>query len=225
MAAVVGLYRTSIGKKVVMAVTGVILFGFMVAHTVGNLKVYQGEEKLDTYAEFLRDVGGPIFAREQMLWILRIVLLLSVVLHIVAAYQLTRQSHASRPVQYVRRRDVQASYASRTMRWGGVIILLFVIYHLLHFTTGTLLPGFVRGSVYRNLVTGFQVWYVSLIYIVAMIAVGMHLYHGVWSMFQTVGLNNPRTNALVRGFAVASALAITLANISIPIAVLAGWLQ
>ncbi len=230
MAAAVALYRSSVGKKVVMALTGFILIGFVVAHMIGNLEIFRGEEHLNAYALFLREVGAPIFARGQVLWILRIVLLVSVVLHMVAAYQLTHMSQASRPVRYAHRRVLHGatgvpSYAARTMRWGGIIIFFFVIYHLLHFTTGTVHPGFNHENVYRNVVSGFQVWYVSAFYIVAMVALGLHLDHGIWSMFQTLGLNNRRVNSIIRGFAMFSAAAVVLGNISIPIAVLTGFLE
>ncbi|HSH77516.1 MAG TPA: succinate dehydrogenase cytochrome b subunit [Herpetosiphonaceae bacterium] len=225
MAAVLGLYRSSIGKKVVMALTGFVLVGFVIAHMVGNLKAFQGPEKLNAYGVFLRDVGGPIFGHEQLLWIVRLVLLASVVLHIVAAVQLARGELAARPVRYAYHKKVQATYASRTMRWGGMIILLFVIYHLLHFTVGSAHPSFRSGDIYHNLVSGFQVWYVSAFYIAAMIALGLHLYHGVWSMFHTLGLNNRTYNRLLRGTAAVVAGAVALGNISIPVAVLVGWIK
>jgi succinate dehydrogenase / fumarate reductase cytochrome b subunit len=213
MAAAVTLYRSSLGKKFVMAVTGIILFGFVFVHMIGNLKIYQGEEKLNAYAVFLREVGGPIFAHEQLLWILRLLLLAAVGLHIAAAYQLTRMSQRGRPVAYARRRDVQASYASRTMRWGGVIILLFVIYHV------------VKENVYRNVISAFQIWYVSAFYILAMLALGLHMYHGLWSMWQSLGLSNKRINGLIRGGATVFTVITVLGNVSIPIAVLAGFLR
>ena len=225
MAAVLGLYRSSIGKKVVMALTGFVLVGFVIAHMVGNLKAFQGPEKLNAYGVFLRDVGGPIFGHEQLLWIVRLVLLASVVLHIVAAVQLAHGELAARPVRYAYHKKVQATYASRTMRWGGMIILLFVIYHLLHFTVGAAHPSFRSGDIYHNLVSGFQVWYVSAFYIAAMIALGLHLYHGVWSMFHTLGLNNRTYNRLLRGTAGVVAGAVALGNISIPVAVLVGWIK
>lgn len=227
MAAALSIYRSSLGKKFVMAVTGIILFGFVFAHMVGNLKIYTGEEHFIEYAHFLRVVGAPLFGQGQLLWIMRLVLLAAVVLHIAAAYQLTRMSQRSRPVAYARRRDVQASYASRTMRWGGVIILLFVIYHLLHFTFGVpaVHPTFQRDNVYQNVISGFQVWYVSLFYILAMLALGLHLRHGLWSMFQSLGLNNKRWNGLVRGFATIFAIVVVVGNASIPVAVLLGFLK
>jgi succinate dehydrogenase / fumarate reductase, cytochrome b subunit len=225
MVAAASLYRSSIGKKFVMATTGIILFGFVFAHMVGNLKVFQGEQKLNAYAEFLREVGNPLFGHGQLLWIVRLVLLVSVFFHILSAYQLTRMSTTSRPVRYHSRKTVQASFASRTMRWGGVIIALFVIYHLLHFTFGAAHPEFQRENVYRNVVSGFQVWYVSVFYIAAMVALGLHLFHGLWSMWQTLGLSNRRVDGFYRGFATLFAALVVLGNISVPLAVLAGWVR
>jgi succinate dehydrogenase / fumarate reductase cytochrome b subunit len=219
------LWNTSVGKKAVMAVTGVILVGFVIGHMLGNLKIFAGEEKFNAYALWLREIGSPVFGHEQVLWLARLALLAATVLHIVAAVQLTHQSYSARPVGYERKTAIESTYASRTMRWGGAILLLFVIYHLLHFTFGAVGygPGQYRPlSVYRNVVVGFQVWYVSAFYIVAMIALGLHLYHGVWSMFQTLGLNTIGTDRLYRGLATAASLAVVLGNISVPLAVLVG---
>jgi succinate dehydrogenase / fumarate reductase cytochrome b subunit len=215
-------YRSAIGKKAVMAVTGVILFGFVLIHMIGNLKVYLGAEHFNTYGRFLRTVGAPMVPESGLLWIARLVLLASVVLHIWAAYQTTMMSRAARPVAYRSRQFVEASYASRTMRWGGVIILLFVIYHILHFTTGQAHPDFVHGDPYHNFVAGFRVWWVSAFYIVANLALGLHLYHGVWSMFNTLGLNHPKFNAWRRTFATTFAIIVTVGNVSFPLAVLMG---
>ena len=219
---------TSVGKKAVMAVTGFILVGFVIVHMLGNLKVYQGEEKFNAYAAWLREVGSPAVGHEQVLWLARLILLTATGLHIVAAVQLTRMSYAARPVRYARREAIEATYASRTMRWGGVIITLFVIYHLLHFTFGAI--GFAPGqyrptSVYRNVVTGFSVWYVSGFYVAAMVALGLHMSHGVWSMFQTLGVNTERADRLCRALATLSSLAVVLGNISVPGAVLAGLVR
>jgi len=186
-AATTTFWRSSIGRKVVMAVTGAILFGFVLGHLAGNLTVYLGPEALNGYAVFLRQ-----FLHGAGLWIARAVLLLSVILHIWSATSLTLSSRAARPVGYRERQWTESTYASRTMRWSGVIILLFVIYHLLHFTFGTVHPSFVEGDVYHNFVTGFQSVPVSIAYIVAMIFLGLHLRHGVWSMFQTLGVSHPR---------------------------------
>jgi succinate dehydrogenase cytochrome b subunit len=229
------LYRSAVGKKAVMAVTGIILFGFVLVHMIGNLKIYEageyadgvykGMRYLDAYGMFLRHVGEPLVPAYTLLWIFRSVLLVAVVLHIWAAWQVTRMSEAARPRDYVRRPKVHTTYASRTMRWGGVIILLFVIYHLLHFTTGTVHPDFHEGNVYQNVVTGFSVWYVSLFYIVAQVALGLHLHHGLWSLFQSLGWNHPRFNRWRNGFAYAFAWIVTLGNVSFPLAVLAGWVR
>jgi succinate dehydrogenase / fumarate reductase cytochrome b subunit len=219
------LYHTTIGKKVVMAVTGFILYGYVMVHMLGNLKVFQGPEKLNAYGVFLRTAGGPVFADEQVLWLVRIILLVSLVAHIVAAVQLTRLDWESRPVGYAMRKNQVYGYAAPTMRWGGVGIALFVVYHILHFTTGQAHPSYVHGDIYRNVVVGFQSPIASLVYIAAMIAVGLHLYHGVWSMFQTLGLNNTNNKRLLRGFATLSAVALVVGNVSIPVAVMLGLVR
>jgi succinate dehydrogenase / fumarate reductase cytochrome b subunit len=223
MAATVALYRTSIGKKTVMAVTGFILYLFMIAHIYGNLKVFEGREKFNAYSEYLRTVGNPIFFRTELLWAIRIILLVSVILHIVAAVQLTQRSVASRPVRYVSKKDTDATIASRTMRWGGLVIFFFIIYHILDLTTGTLHSGaYAAGDVYDNVISGFGHWYVTVFYILAMIALGFHLYHGVWSMFQTVGVNRRKYNRFFRGLALVSAVLIAVGGCVVPVAVLTG---
>lgn len=233
MTGVLTLYRSSIGKKAVMAVTGLILIGFLLFHMYGNLKIFLGPEYFNEYAAGLRSLGGPIFSHEHLLWVARIVLLGSVVLHILAAYQLTRQDWAGRPVHYARKKDVQASFASRTMRWGGLAIFLFIVYHILHFTIGAV--GFAPGQyqsedvsgfhAYSNVVNGFRIWPVSLFYILAMLVLGMHLYHGTWSLFQTLGWNNAKYNGLLRGLATLVAVVLVVGFISVPIAVLTGFVQ
>lgn len=209
-----------------MALTGIVLFGFVLVHMLGNLKLYQGPEKLNGYAEWLREVGSPVLPHSGLLWIARIVLLAAVVLHVTAATQLTLKNRRARPERYQRRDSIQSSYATRTMRWGGVIIALYVLYHLAHLTWGTAHPSFVAGDVYGNVVSGFKIWWVSAIYIVAQLALGSHLYHGLWSMFQSLGWwesTNPRDWR--RRFAQAFAAIITLGNLSFPLAVLAGVVQ
>jgi succinate dehydrogenase / fumarate reductase cytochrome b subunit len=228
MEGALALYQSTIGKKVVMAVTGMILVGFVIVHMLGNLKVFAGPEQFNAYAGFLRDVGSPIFGHEQGLWLARIVLLGSAALHMVAAYQLTRTSWAGRPVAYARKETTRATYASRTMRWGGVILLLFVAYHILHFTVGAVgyAPGqFRETDVYGNVVRGFRVWYVSAFYIAAMAVLGLHLYHGVWSMFQTLGLNGAATDRFFRRLATVVSVGVVAGNISVPAAVLAGLVR
>ena len=215
-------YRRAVGQKAVMAWTGIVLFLYVLAHMLGNLKIYQGREALNHYAEWLRETGSPAIPHGGMLWGVRIVLLVAVVLHIVAAVQLTLQNRRARPQRYLRWQPQRSTYASRTMRFSGVLIALFVVYHLLHFTWGTAHTDFRPGDVYHNVVAGFQIWWVSAIYIVAQLALGMHLFHGLWSMFQSLGWNHPRFNRWRKVFAISLAVLITLGNISVPAAVLAG---
>jgi succinate dehydrogenase / fumarate reductase cytochrome b subunit len=217
------LYQTSIGKKVIMAVTGLILFAYTFVHMYGNLHIFEGRQHLNDYAAWLRVMGYPLLPHEGGLWIARIVLLASVVGHIWAAWQVTRQDWAARPVSYAVRKSVASTYAARTMRWSGVILALFILFHILHLTTGTAYAGqFSKTDVYGNVVNGFLNPIVSLVYIVSMLALGLHLYHGVWSMSQTLGWRNRVNNHLWRGFATVMAVVITGGNIAIPLAVLAG---
>lgn len=218
------LYQTSIGKKVIMAVTGLILFAYTFVHMYGNLHIFEGRQHLNDYAAWLRVVGYPLLPPEGALWIARVVLLAAVVGHAWAAWQVTKQDWAARPVGYAGRKNVASTYAARTMRWGGVILALFIVYHVLHFTTGTLyVEGqFNKADVYGNVVNGFRNPIVSLVYIVSMVALGLHLYHGVWSMTQTLGWRNRANNGLWRGFATVMAVVIAGGNITIPLAVLAG---
>lgn len=216
------LYRSAVGKKAVMGATGIVLFAFVLGHLLGNLKLYLGPEAYNGYARFLRTVGEPVVPANVLLWLVRLVLIACVLLHVAAAWQLTRLSRAARPAAYVAGARIHTTYASRTMRWGGVIILLFVVYHLLHFTWGIVHPSFIPGDVYHNVVTGFQVWWVALFYVAAQLALGLHLYHGLWSMFQSLGWNHPRFNLWRNGFAHAFAWIVTAGNISFPVAVLAG---
>ncbi len=218
------LYRSAVGKKAVMAVTGVILFGWIFLHMIGNLKLYLGPEHMNEYGRWLRAVGTPAMPESGLLWIVRLLLLLCVVFHIHAAYALTIMNRRARPIDYHDRDYVAATYAARTMRWGGVIILLFILYHLAHLTFGAHVAPmeFVKDDPYHNVVAGFQTWWVSAIYIIANLALGLHLYHGVWSMFNSVGLNQAKFNPWRRYFATTFAVIITAANISFPLAVLVG---
>jgi succinate dehydrogenase / fumarate reductase cytochrome b subunit len=218
------LYDSSVGKKIVMAGSGAILILFVVGHMVGNLKVYWGPEAFNHYAEGLRIFGEPFFGQGQVLWLVRFVLLVSVLIHIWAATQLTLFSRAARRKGYRKFDSLAFSYASRTMVWGGVIILAFVVYHLMHLTFGNAHPDFVPGDAYHNFVVGFRSWPVSVAYIAAMIPLGLHLYHGLWSALQTLGANNPRYNRYRRPTAMAIAAVIVVGNISFPIAVLSGVL-
>ena len=219
------LWRSTIGKKYVMAVTGLIWFGYLIAHLWGNLKIYAGPQFLNDYGGFLRTVGEPLFGFSQLLWVARIILIPAFIIHILAAIQLKTRDNASRPRAYAMRRNLESTWASRTMIWGGLFILLFVIYHVLDLTFGTVNPSFEEGNIYHNVVASFRLWPVALLYVLAMIAVGMHLWHGIWSMFQTLGLNTARSNRLIRNIATFFAVLLTIGNISIPLAVLTGFVS
>ncbi len=223
MVLLLDFYRSALGKKVVMAVTGIVLYGYVLVHMLGNLKLYLGRESLNHYAEFLRVMGEPLFPHGTVLWIFRIILLVSFGLHILAAVQLTWMNWRARPIGYEQKQVVAAGYASRTMRWGGVIIGLFVVFHLFDLTWGKVTPGFNPQDVYHNVVASFRVWWVAGFYILAQVILGLHLYHGLWSLFQSLGWNHPKFNHWRRQFAIAFAWIIAVGNISFPVAVLTGW--
>jgi succinate dehydrogenase / fumarate reductase cytochrome b subunit len=222
MARLQTLAQSSVGKKILMAVTGLVLVAFVIAHMVGNLKVYLGREHFNAYARFLRTVGTPALPESGLLWILRVGLLLCVGVHLWASVVLTRMSWAARSGKYAKGNDLVFSYASRTMRWGGVVLLAFVVYHLLHLTTGTVHPDFVPEDAYHNFVAGFRSVPVSVAYLLAMGALAFHLYHGLWSATQTLGIDSPRVERFRRPVALAVALVVFLGNASFPVAVLAG---
>jgi succinate dehydrogenase / fumarate reductase cytochrome b subunit len=213
-------WQSTNGKKAVMAVTGAILFLFVIGHLLGNLQVFDGPDRLNAYGRFLKNLG-------ELLWIVRIVLLAAVGLHIVATVQLALRNQKARPVGYKVKKWVNSNYADRTMYWSGPIVLAFVIFHLLQFTAGYIHPEsqFIEGDVYHNVVAGFQVWWVSAWYIFSMILLGFHLRHGLWSMFQSVGINHPRHTPALQQAALWIAILITAGYISIPIAVLVGWVR
>ena len=210
---------SSVQLKIIMALSGAVLLAYLVVHMIGNLKIFFGEDALDTYAAWLREVGEPALPAEGMLWIVRIALLVAVVAHIVSATILTRRARAARPVKYAHRRPVQTSYAARTMRWGGVIILLFVIYHILDLTTGTLNPNGVHGEVYDNVVADFSRWYVTLVYTIAMVTLGFHLRHGLWSAMQTLGRSSDPAQKRYKAVALVVAVALTAGFLVVPLSV------
>ena len=216
------LYRSSLGKKAVMAVTGIVLWGFVLGHMLGNLKLIFGETSFNEYAEWLRVVGVPALPHSGILWGVRIVLLACLALHVHAAWSLTVMNRRARPLDYASRRPQQTGWAERSMRWSGVAILAFVVYHLLHFTTGDAHGDFLPGEVYHNVVVAFSNGWIALLYVAAMALLGMHLYHGLWSMFQSLGWNHPRFNPWRRAFAVAFALIVSLGFIVVPVVVFAG---
>jgi len=212
----VSFWQSTNGKKVVMAVTGATMFVFVFGHLLGNLLVFAGRAKINAYAQFLHFDNG-------LLWIVRSVLIIAVVLHIIATIELALRNKRARPINYSRHEAINSSYASRTMYWSGPIVLAFIIFHLLQFTAGYVHPEatFIEGDVYHNLVSGFQVWWVSAWYIFAITLLGLHLRHGLWSMLQSVGLAHPlhRERALKR-VALLIAVLIVLGYISIPIGIL-----
>ena len=212
-------WRTTVGKKIIMAVTGVILIAFLIGHATGNLLVFRDAAALDAYSAFLkRELAA--------LWVVRAILFVSVVLHVVAAAQLAILDRAARPERYARAEPQAATLASRTMRIGGLLIAAFVVFHLLHLTTGTIRPApFEEARVYDNLVGGFRVWWVSAIYVVAMIAIGLHLFHGGWSWLRTLGLSRPSAEPLRRPIAAALAILVWAGFTSIPLAIFLGLVR
>jgi succinate dehydrogenase / fumarate reductase cytochrome b subunit len=226
--AAVNLYRTSIGKKVIMALTGLIGIGFVIVHMYGNLKVFIGAEYFNTYSEGLRGLGAPIFGHTHLLWISRMVLLAAVVLHVWAAWSLYQDSQRARSVEYIKHTKIQATVAALYIRVGGVILFIFIILHLMHFTWGVpgVHPDFSQTDVYRNLVIGFRSYgYLpAIFYLVAMTALGFHLYHGTSSLFQTLGLNQSNTKPL-RALSLCLAIVIAVGFAIVPLAVMFGFIS
>ena len=210
------LWDSSVGKKVIMAVTGLIMVAYLITHVLANLLVFQGPSKINAYSAFLHGTGGA-------LWAARLVLFAALVLHIVAAVQLANRRVEARPVGYAGGRKPQVStWASRSIRWGGALILAFLVYHILHFTIGTAHPSFIEGDPYHNVAAGFHSLFVVAVYLIAMAAVGLHLYHGVWSSGRSLGMSPPSPDPLRRTVALVLALLIWLGFTIIPIAVYAG---
>ncbi|MDT3397053.1 succinate dehydrogenase [Streptomyces sp. B1866] len=205
-----------------MATTGLLMLGYLVAHMIGNLKIFFGPGEFDHYAHWLRTVGEPALHYEWFLWIVRVALLVAVVLHAVTAYQLSRRDIGARPAKYAHTRR-RASYATRTMRWGGVILALFVVWHILDLTTGDVHPdGFQSGHPYQNVVDTFSTWYGNVIYIVAMLALGLHIRHGFWSAAQTLGASRARRERVLKILANGLALILTCGFIAVPVGVMTG---
>ena len=219
----VQFYRSAIGKKWVMALSGLAMLGFLVAHLIGNLKLYLGKEPdgkyaIDVYGKALRTLLHPIMPNEVVLWILRIGLIVALVAHVHAAATLTILNKKARPVGYQSARDyVAVNFASRSMRYTGIIVFAYIVFHLLDLTIGTVNPDFVEGAVHDNMIASMQRCPVAIAYIIANIAVAVHLYHGTWSMFQSMGLNNPRYNAARKYFALGVSSLIGVGNVLFPI--------
>ena len=222
------LYRSTIGKKAIMAVTGLLLVGFVIAHMAGNLQVFIGPAKMNAYASFLQSLG-------EFLWLARIVLFVALVLHVLMAWQLTVIKRRARPVAYEAREPQVSTVASRTMRWGGVLLLAFIIFHILHFTTGTVFPAastpdpmypaFNHADVYGNIIAAFRTPWVSAVYVVAMLFLMLHLFHGAWSSVRTLGLTRASAHPLQRRVATVIAIVVWLGFSVIPVAVLLGVIR
>ena len=225
MRRVVALYRSSVGKKILMAFTGFIWIGFLAGHMLGNLKAFQGAGAFDTYAHHLRILGEPILPYEGFLWLFRAVMFLALVIHVLLSWQTSRMSWAARTTKYKKQESLNFDFASRWMRWTGVLILVFLVYHILNMTTGTLHAGFeaettTQSFAFHNLVTGLGNPWVAAIYIVAMVAILFHLWHGVWSLFQTLGASHPKYVGWRRPIAVVVSIVIFFGFVSIPMAIL-----
>ena len=212
-----GFYASMVGKKVVMGVTGIIGIAFVILHSLGNLLVFRGPEAINSYSHFLKSTG-------ELLWTLRIVLVAAVILHVVAAVQLTLQSRAARPIGYIKQEPQVATISSRTMRWGGALLLVFIVLHILHFTTGSIRPAgvFTPEDVYANVVLSFRIWWVALFYVLAMVALGLHLLHGAWSSVRSVGVSPPSPQPLHRRISLVIAVLVWAAFTAVPIAVFSG---
>ena len=222
------LYRSTIGKKAIMAVTGLILVGFVIAHMAGNLQVFVGPAKMNAYASFLKSLG-------EFLWLARIGLLVALVLHVLMAWQLTQMKRNARPVDYQHRAPQVSTVASRTMRWGGLLLLVFIVFHILHFTTGTVFPSastpsdaypaFSHTDVYGNIIAAFRTPWVAAFYVVAMLFLMLHLFHGAWSSVRTLGLTKPSSRPMERRVATVVAIVVWLGFSVIPIAVMLGVIR
>ncbi|WP_310719684.1 succinate dehydrogenase [Streptomyces lydicus] len=215
------LWGSTVGKKTVMAVSGLIMLLYLVVHMIGNLKIFFGAAEFNHYAHWLRVVGEPFMHEEWTLWLVRVVLLAAVVAHATSAYQLSRRDIRARPGTYVHRKP-RSSYATRTMRWGGIILGLFLVWHLLDLTTGTVHAGFRPGHPYQNVVDTFSTWYGNVIYLVAMLALGLHIRHGFWSAAQTLGVGSRARDRALKTTANALALVLTVGFVSVPVAVMTG---
>jgi succinate dehydrogenase / fumarate reductase cytochrome b subunit len=221
---IIEFYRSDVAKKWAMALSGIILLGYIAAHMLGNMKVYLGPTAINDYGEALRDLGGHLVPRTHLLWIMRAGLTAAFAIHIHAAYVLTRRNMRARgKIRYdAPRQYLAADYASRTMRYSGVIVLLFLVFHLMDLTWGTVNPDFIRGDVYHNMVASFDRLPVAIVYIAANLALGLHILHGVWSLFQSIGANNPVYNRWRRYLAWGFTAVIVAGNLSFPIAVQLG---
>ncbi|WP_051855086.1 succinate dehydrogenase [Streptomyces sp. NRRL B-1347] len=216
------VWDSTVGKKTVMAVSGLIMLLYLVAHMIGNLKIFFGPGDFNHYAHWLRTLGGPVMRWEWTLWVIRVVLVVSVVAHAVSAYQLSKRDIKARPTKYVHKKP-RSSYATRTMRWGGIIVGLFIVWHILDLTTGTAHPGeYEHLHPYQNVIDTFSTWYGNVVYIVAVVAVGFHVRHGFWSAAQTLGVGSATRDRALKTLANGLALLLTAGFVSVPVGVMTG---
>ena len=216
------IWDSSVGKKTVMAVSGLIMLLYLIAHMIGNLKIFFGPEELNHYAHWLRTVGEPFMHYEWTLWLIRVVLVVAVVAHAVSAYQLSRRDIKARSTKYVNKKAGK-SFATRTMRWGGIILALFIVWHILDLTTGTVHPGgYEHLHPYQNIIDTFSTWYGNVIYIVAVVALGFHVRHGLWSAAQTLGAGKATRDRALKIIANGVALVLTAGFVVVPVAVMTG---
>ncbi|MEU6315468.1 succinate dehydrogenase [Streptomyces sp. NPDC047014] len=215
------LWDSTVGKKAVMAVSGLVMLGYLVVHMLGNLKIFFGAEEFNGYAHWLRTLGSPFLHYEWALWIVRVVLVAAVVAHAVSAYQLSRRDIKARPVKYAHKRR-RAGYATRTMRWGGVILGLFIVWHLLDLTTLTVNERAWAGHPYENVLSTFSTWYGNTVYLVAMTALALHVRHGFWAAAQTLGAGRARRDKALKAMANGLALLLFAGFVSVPVAVMTG---
>jgi succinate dehydrogenase / fumarate reductase, cytochrome b subunit len=223
------VWASTIGKKVIVAITGAFLALYVVLHMLGNLKAFQGpgggDPAIDKYADWLRTVGGPAFPRSSILWIIRVVLIAALVLHVAAIVGLARRNRAARPAGHQVATRIQRSLSARTMQVTGFLLLAFIVFHILQFTTGTIDVTPIRDQqVYANVYDAFQKWYFVVIYVVAVALLGLHLKHAIWSVTLTGGWEKPNRNPTFRRSAMLVAAAVAIGFAAVPISVYAGWL-
>jgi succinate dehydrogenase / fumarate reductase cytochrome b subunit len=225
--AIPAIYRSTVGKKAVMAVTGGILVTYLILHMIGNLKIFYGAEDFDHYAHWLRTLGEPAVPYRTVLTLIEVILAVAVVLHMWSAVSLARRASAARPVKYQSKKSHAQGYATRTMRYGGVIIAIYIVWHLLDLTFFVLNPKDGSASPYERMIADFDPsrWYITLWYVIAIVLVGLHLHHGVWSAFQTLGLRTPRSERALRSLAMTVAALVTIGFVAVPVSITFGWVS
>jgi succinate dehydrogenase / fumarate reductase cytochrome b subunit len=215
-------WASTIGKKIVMAATGLMFVAFLLVHMAGNLKIFFGPDDFNHYASWLRMIGEPVLHSSWFLWIQRTALILGLVLHITAAAQLSKRDIRARPARYVHSQRPQATFATRTMRWGGVILALFIVWHILDLTLGVTNQDYRVDQPYHNITADFQVWWVNVIYIVALLMLGLHINHGFWSASRTLGITSPGRDRALKTTGSVLAVVITAGFIMVPLGVMTG---